>query len=110
VVVTDLKSKNGRGYVELGKRLVAQDSLATEVVSVASVEEAEQLGPSEGLTAITASASTPDRTTLAVAKKLGLKEIPHIERKSFGLKDARRGVIEKKLAAFTARLAIETGF
>jgi len=105
VVVTDPMSKNGRSYVDMAERRVKEEGLATEVVAVANAAEATRLSEIAGLTGITASASTPDRTTMAVARQLGLTQEPDIERKKFGLKDARGSTIQDRLGIFAARLA-----
>lgn len=109
VVVTDPKSKNGMSYVKLAERRVEEEGLSTEVIAVANADEAQRLGlgAAEGITAITASASTPDRTTFAVAKELGLAENPKVERKKFGLRDARGNTIQDRLAAFATGLALK---
>lgn len=108
VVVTDPKSKNGMGYVHLAERRVVEEGLATEVVAVANADEAQQLAPIDGLTGLTASASTPDRTTFSVAKELGLIEVPSVERKSFMLKDARGNNIQMKISSFAAAVALKS--
>lgn len=101
VVATDSSSKNGMGYVALAREL-APDTMT--VHAVANAEEAATLEVIEGITALTASASTPDSTTFAVALELGLKKIPDITRESFKLTDARPGVVAQKIAEHVHRI------
>jgi (E)-4-hydroxy-3-methyl-but-2-enyl pyrophosphate reductase len=104
VVVTDPSSSNGRSYVKLARKLTAGDNNVS-VHAVSSAEEAALLGSGEGLTGITASASTPDSTTMEVAQVLGLETPPHIHRKAFKIADLRPGVIEHKIRAHARRVA-----
>lgn len=108
VVVTDRNSKNGMGYVHLAQRRVEEEGLDTQVIAVANAKEARQLDidKSDGITAMTASASTPDRTTLAVAREFGLTGELQVERKKFGLRDARGNTIQDRITAFATRLAL----
>ncbi len=103
VVVTDPGSKNGMGYVKLATELTKGQDVA--IYAVNSVEEAKALGIESGVTAITASASTPDYTTFAVAQELGMQSMPEITRERFNLHDAREGVIQQKLAAHLLRIS-----
>lgn len=103
VVVTDPGSKNGMGYVKLATELT--DGQDVPVIAINSVEEARALGIESGVTAITASASTPDYTTFAVAQELGMERLPDITRERFNLHDARAGVIQTKLAAHLLRIS-----
>ncbi len=102
VVATDPTSKNGIGYVKLAQDLVTE---GTTVHAVANEHEAADLGSIDGLTALTASASTPDETTFAIARVLGLNETPAINRESFKLADAKSDTIEQKIMAHLARTA-----
>lgn len=103
VVVTDPSSKNGMGYVKLAAETVKRDQLETEVVAVANADEARSLGKIEGVTAVTASASTPDKTLFAVTKELGLQKKPEVVRKSFTLQDARGNRIRQRIDHFLQR-------
>ena len=95
VVVTDPTSANGQSYVDLARELT--EGQETTVHAVANAEEAAALGPIDGLTGLTASASTPDSTTLEVARVFGLNTDVMPERRKFRLQDARKGVIEEKI-------------
>lgn|GEM_PF-1730661 len=99
VIATDKKSKNGMGYVSLAKQLISESGVTTDVYSVASAEEAAQLPETDGATGLTASASTPDIVTFAIAKVLGMINMPIIDRKSFIINGAKPKIIESKIAA-----------
>lgn len=71
VVVTDPKSKNGKGYAELASSIIDSQGLETRVVMVADIDAAKQLGKIEGTIALTASASTPDTVTREVVEHFG---------------------------------------
>lgn len=103
VVVTDRNSKNGRGYVALAQTLVVNKGLDTEVYAVENAEDAAQIGNKDGLTAITASASTPTETIHEVAMVFGETNAPAPADGAFHLHDAREGVIARKMAALAAR-------
>lgn len=103
VVVTDPGSKNGMGYVKLAQELMSDSD--AEVIALASVEEAQRLDRIDELTAITASASTPDYVTSAVAVALGKRDDLIISREKFSLHDARDGVITQKLAAHLLKIS-----
>lgn len=90
VVVTDPDSKNGMGYVALAGRLVEENDMDTEVVAVASGREAGYIQPIDGLTAITASASTPTESIQEVLTTLGGESVPTIKERTFVLPDASR--------------------
>ncbi len=105
VVVTDPGSANGRGYVDLARQLTDGDE-SVSVHAVANAREASELGRIDGVTAITASASTPDETTMQVAEALGLQERPEITRGTFSLEDLRPGVIATKIQKHIARLGL----
>lgn len=97
VVATDPKSKNGMGYVKMARKLIEITGQNTEVFDIATAEQAERLGKIDGITALTASASTADETTFAIAKALGVEEIPDIDRKAFKLKDGQKADIAERL-------------
>lgn len=103
VVVTDRNSKNGRGYVELAKALVSEQDLDTQVYAVEDAREADLIEDRLGLTAITASASTPTETIHEVAAVFGEFDPPVPADKEFHLHDARSKVLTEKMAALAAR-------
>jgi 4-hydroxy-3-methylbut-2-enyl diphosphate reductase len=105
VVVTDPNSKNGTGYVSLANEIVDENNMTTQVIAVANADEAKNLGL-DGLVAMTASASTPDETLLAVAQEMGLDEPPVVERKSFQLKHAQEGYIGRQIENFIGRTGL----
>ncbi len=110
VVATDPGSKNGMGYVALAKQRVAEGGLDTEVIAVANAEQAQALDPIDGITGLTASASTPDETTFAIAGELGLTEIPSLERRMFTLAATRDpALIPKAIAAHALMFANKGG-
>lgn len=96
VVATDPESANGKSYYELAQHLTDGQPDVT-VHAVANAQEAAELGTIEGLTVVTASASTPDKTTLEVAAVLGLREVPEINRRAFSLRDLKAGVVREKI-------------
>lgn len=99
IVVTDPNSKNGMGYVALGQTVVAERGLSTEVIAIATAQEALDL-PKDGLTAITASASTPDEETRAVAVAFGADPATVVPaRRGFKLEDADPADIERRISA-----------
>jgi len=98
VVVTDPNSKNGMGYVQLAKSTVAEAGLDTQVIAVSSAENITALG---GLTAVTASASTPDYDTAAVVEALGGNPmLVAVDRESFKLRGASPVQIEVAMHAW----------
>lgn len=97
VVATDSGSKNGMGYKALALSMVADSGQETSVYNIATAEEAKRLGKIKGVTALTASASTPDSTTFAIAEELGATRIPKVERHSFKLRDADTDEMFRKL-------------
>ncbi len=103
VVVTDPTSKNGRGYVDLAHRLIAEAGTDTTVHAVAKADEACLHADKEATIGITASASTPDFVTFAVAKTLGLKGNPQMERRPFRLADAQPESMTAKIRALAER-------
>lgn len=100
VVVTDPNSKNGMGYVELAKERAPE---GVTVHAVATAEEAIELGQISEKTGITASASTPDEVTFAVAQALGMQQVPQIERRTFNLRHARPGFVQMMIANHVER-------
>jgi 4-hydroxy-3-methylbut-2-enyl diphosphate reductase len=105
VVATDLGSKNGMGYVALAQAMVDKTGQMTSVHNVATAEEAKLLPKISGVTGLTASASTPDTTTFAIAEELGAGELPQIDRKAFKLRDGSMEVIFEKLFRHAQRLS-----
>lgn len=103
VVVTDPGSKNGRGYFNLAAQLT--EGTETEVFAVANRAEAADLEKADGVTAITASASTPNQTIAEVANALGYEGAPESQDGVFKLQDAKDEIIASKLAAHALRLA-----
>jgi 4-hydroxy-3-methylbut-2-en-1-yl diphosphate reductase len=103
VVVTDPGSKNGMGYVRHAGRLAAERGYDTEVVAISDQQQAELLAPADGLTAITASASTPDSTIKLVSEVLGATNVPESQDGVFRLRDAAEGVLERKIASLALR-------
>ena len=101
VVVTDPASANGQSYVDLARELT--EGQETTVHAVANAEEATKLGPINGLTGLTASASTPDSTTLEVARIFGLDSDAMPGRRAFRLSDSKPGVIEEKIQRHVER-------
>jgi 4-hydroxy-3-methylbut-2-enyl diphosphate reductase len=93
VVVTDQTSKNGRSYVAQAEQLAEGTDIL--VHAVANAAEAEAIESKDGLTAITASASTPDETISEVAAIFGDQEVPPTDR-SFTLPDAKPEVLAEK--------------
>lgn len=102
VVVTDPGSKNGIGYFKLAQQLT--EGTETEVYAVANAEKAKGLGVIEGVTAVTASASTPNQTISEVSQVLGYEGSPESHDGVFNLHDAKNEVIASKLAAHTLKL------
>ncbi len=102
VVVTDPTSANGQSYVDLATRLTSD--MDTSVHAVSNAEEAAQLGVVEGVTVLTASASTPDRTTLAVADALGASNLPNLHRRAFHLDDLAGQRVQDKIQAHVERI------
>jgi len=99
VVVTDPNSANGMGYVKQAREIIVRYGLKTEVIHVAKAEEVADL-TKDGLTAITASASTPDAITKKVAMAFGADEATLVwERGKYKLEDANSELIEAKLAS-----------
>lgn len=91
-VVTDPHSANGKSYVDLAKRLVAEEGLDIQVYSIANAEEAKALGLLEGPIALTASASTPDATIDEVIDVLGRLESPRVKDRAFQLRAAEKAL------------------
>lgn len=97
VVVTDPKSANGMGYYHQAVDIIKQSGLLTEVIAVATPEELADV-PKTGITAITASASTPDATTRAVAREFGAGEDQLVwKRGKYSLRDDDPKVIKTRI-------------
>lgn len=104
VVVTDPNSANGMGYYHQAAEFVTKAGLSTEVVAVATPEEVADM-PKEGITAITASASTPDDTTKAIARAFGADESQlSWDRPKFKLRDDNPEFIKAKIAGLVQNL------
>lgn len=98
VVVTDPGSKNGMGYARLGAELAEERGFSMEVVPVANATAASELSEVDGLTAVTASASTPDDTIRKVAEVIGAPPAPKSSDRVFHLRDAMPGELDRKIA------------
>lgn len=101
VVVTDPNSKNGMGYVDLARERAPE---GVTVHAVATADEARELGTIPETTGITASASTPDEVTIAVAQELGMQETPVIERSTFNLRHAKPGFVQMMITNHVERI------
>lgn len=109
VVVTDPGSKNGMGYAKLAERLVEHQTGDTKVYAIADGDQASRdLAEAEGVTGVTASASTPYETIAAVTRALGAATTPpETADRTFSLEHGKTAVITEKVAAHLGYLAKE---
>lgn len=103
VVVTDPNSKNGMGYAKLATDTAAEQDLQTQVLTVATAQELDELEVDYPV-AVTASASTADTDTKEVVSRLGgdLNKVP-LSRASFTLKNSQEGQIEAAIKDWLER-------
>jgi 4-hydroxy-3-methylbut-2-enyl diphosphate reductase len=106
VVVTDTTSKNGMGYYHQAENALAGRGL--RAYHVANAEEARAIGL-KGNVAMTASASTPDRTIEEVALEFDSRaEVPATDR-SFTLPDSNPELMRERLIRLAGvRLELES--
>lgn len=102
IVVTDQESANGNKLAQLGRQLA--EGTGITVHAVENAEDAQQIADKSGVTAITASASTPDEDIAAVAGVFGAVNVPESQDRAFLLHDGKPAVIAQKLADHKQRL------
>jgi len=104
IIVTDVKSKNGKSYYELAKHLVEENSLDTRVIAIETAADlAEHEAEIKGRIGITAAASTHDSDTRAIVEALGGdgSKVPY-ERKRFPMPDTTHEDIRRRLGEWKA--------